>query len=132
MIRSPRYGYRHYPVPVGKAYAYQQPTRVQVWGAEPHLRPAYESGDLIQCFGRWRTFAVVRAPDGHDVRLRIRATRPDNYGYYHEHEPVVPAGATVYVGPFHPDRQYDDLGRVLIQYDDPEGVEIGSVTLPGR
>jgi hypothetical protein len=100
--------------------------KIDQTGIAPSFVAADAGGDTFSNDGR--TFLHVKNGGGSAITVTIDSVAPCNYGFDHDLQVTVNAGAEQIIGPFEPKRFNTD-GKVSVSYSDVTSVTVAAFRL---
>ena len=95
-------------------------------GLSPEFSAADAAGDTFRNNGR--TLLHVQNGGAGAVTVTIESRKQCDQGYDHNVVANVPAGETVILGPFRPERFNDAAGLVSVAYSDEASVTVAAIS----
>lgn len=96
-------------------------------GLNPLLVAADPAGDEFPNDGK--TFFRVDNGSAAGITVTFNSQKPCNYGFDHDVQVSVPAGESMLVGPFEPNRFNNSNGRVEVSYSDATSVTVAAIKI---
>lgn len=102
--------------------------QLNLTGLVPSFSAADVAGDTFTNSGR--TYLHIKNGGAAGVTVTIDSQQPCNYGFDHDVDVSIDAGAEKLIGPFSKSRFNDDNGKVNVAYSDVTNVTVAAIEMP--